>query len=302
MIAADELNRRFGIAGTVHFEELGNGMVAALVSNPLGAATIVLQGAHVTTYQSHGRQPLIWLSDDARFAPGKSIRGGVPVCWPWFGPHATEPKFPGHGFARTMPWELIEAAALPDGRTRLVFEIIQNDATRAQWPYPSRARNIITVGQELEVQLATANTGGETFQLGQALHTYFQVGDVREVTLHGFDGCEYVDKVDGGARKKQQGPVTFSRETDRIYLGTRGYCEIRDPVMGRSILVTATGSRSTVVWNPWIEKADKMGDLGKDGYLNMVCVETANAAEDVVIVKPGQEHVMAAQYRLLPAP
>ena len=300
MPLSDELNRRFGIAGTVHFEELGDGMVAALVANGFGAATVALQGAHVTTYQPHGQQPLIWLSDHAKFAPGKSVRGGVPVCWPWFGPHATEAAFPGHGFARTVPWELVETAVLPDGRTRLVFEIIQNDATRVQWPYPSRLRNIITIGQELEVQLATSNIGGESFQLGQALHTYFQVGDIRQVTLHGFDGCEFIDKVEGGARKKQQGPVTFTQETDRIYLGTPGYCEIRDPAMSRSILVTATGSRSTVVWNPWAEKAAKMGDFGEEGYLNMVCVEIANAAEDVVVLKPGQEHLMTAQYRLLP--
>jgi len=300
MPALDDLNRRFGIADTVRFEELSDGFIVARVSNAFGTAAIALQGAHVMTWQPRGQQPIIWLSDHAKFAPGKSIRGGVPVCWPWFGPHATEPKFPGHGFARTVPWELIETKALPDGRTRLVFEIIQNDTTRAQWPHPSRARNIITVGQELEVRLVTTNTGTESFQLGQALHTYFQVGDIRKVTLHGLDGCEFIDKVADGARKKQQGPATFTQETDRIYLGTHGYCEIRDPALSRSILLTATGSRSTVVWNPWIEKANKMGDFGPDGYLNMVCVETANAAEDVVVLKPDQEHVMAVQYRLVP--
>ncbi len=300
MPALDELNRRFGIVDTLRFEELSSGFIVARVSNAFGTASIALQGAHVMTWQPRGQQPVIWLSEQAKFAPGKSIRGGVPVCWPWFGPHATDPKFPGHGFARTVPWELIDIEALPDGRMHLVFEIIQNDATRAQWPHPSRARSIITVGQELEVQLVTTNTGTEPFQLGQALHTYFQVGDIRQVTLHGFDGCEYIDKVADGARKQQQGPVTFTQETDRIYLDTYGYCEIRDPVLNRSILITATGSRSTVVWNPWTEKAEKMGDLGPDGYLKMVCVETANAAEDVVVLKPNQEHVMAAQCRLLP--
>ncbi|HUO45085.1 MAG TPA: D-hexose-6-phosphate mutarotase [Burkholderiales bacterium] len=300
MSTLDDLNHRFGITGTLHFEEAGDNFIAARVANPLGAATIALQGAHVMTYQPRGQQPLIWLSEQARFAPGKSIRGGVPVCWPWFGPHATESGFPGHGFARTVPWQLLETRALPDGRTQLVFEIIHNDVTRAQWLHPSRVRNVITVGQELEVELATVNTGAAVFELGQALHTYFHVGDIRSVTLHGLDGCDFIDKTDGGARRKQQGPVVFNRETDRIYLGTHGYCEIRDPAMNRSIVVTATGSRSTVVWNPWTEKAAKMGDFGAEGHLNMVCVETANAAEDVVTLRPGEEHVLAAQYRLLP--
>jgi glucose-6-phosphate 1-epimerase len=300
MSALDDLNRRFGIADTLHFEELSSGFIVVRVVNTFGAAKIALQGAHVMTWQPRGQRPVIWLSEQAKFALGKSIRGGVPVCWPWFGPHATEAKFPGHGFARTVPWELIEAKALPDGRTQLVFEIVQSDATRAQWPHPSRARNIVTIGQELEVQLATTNIGDKSFELGQALHTYFQVGDIRQVTLHGFDNCDYIDKVADGARKRQQGLVSFTEETDRIYLGTHGYCEIRDPAMHRSILVTATGSRSTVVWNPWIEKASKMGDFGPDGPFKMVCVETANAAADVVVLKPNQEHIMAAQYRVLP--
>jgi D-hexose-6-phosphate mutarotase len=149
------------------------------------------------------------------------------------------------------------------------------------------------------VALATRNTGSEGFQLGQALHAYFQVADVRRVSVHGLHGCAYLDKVESGERRQQRGPVTFTRETDRIYLDTGGVCEIRDPPMDRSLLVTATGSRSTVVWNPWIEKAERLGDFEPGGYLSMVCVETANAADDTVSLAPGQEHVLAAQYRLL---
>jgi D-hexose-6-phosphate mutarotase len=188
---------------------------------------------------------------------------------------------------------------LPDGRVRLKLELAQNGATRAQWPYPSSVRNTITIGRELEVSLATHNIGSESFRLGQALHTYFQVGDVRRIAIHGLDGCAYLDKVGGSARRQQQGPITFTQETDRIYLDTGGACEIRDSSMDRSLLITATGSRSTVVWNPWIEKAEKLGDFEPDGYLRMVCVETANATDDTVNVAPGQEHVLAAQYRLL---
>ncbi len=292
-----ELNRRFAVASKLAFEALPGGFLVARVDTDFGSATIALQGAHVLTYQPRNHGPLIWLSKFAKFVPGKSVRGGVPICWPWFGPHSANVQFPGHGFARTVPWQLVEARALPDGRIRLDFELIQSDATRAQWPHASTVRNIVTVGQELEVELATTNTGVAPFQLSQALHTYFEVGDIRRVSIDGLDGSDFIDKVDGSSRKRQEGPLTFSAETDRIYLATSGHCVIRDPELARSILVTSTGSRSTVVWNPWIEKADKMGDFGTDGHLGMVCVETANAADDIIVLKPDETHRLTAQYR-----
>lgn len=302
MNESQEMNQRFGIPGKLSFEEIAEGFTVAQVRTPFAAATVALQGAHVTAYQPTGQAPVIWVSKLAKFAPGKSIRGGVPVCWPWFGPHAENPQFPGHGFARTVPWRLVAAKALPDGRVRLEFELIQTAATRAQWPHDSVVRNIVTVGQELEVELATTNTGSTPFQLGQALHTYFAVGDIRRATVAGLEGCEYLDKVDGSKRKRQEGPVVFTQETDRIYLGTRGCCGILDPDLDRTILITSIGSRSTVVWNPWIEKAEKMGDFVPDGHLGMVCVETANADEDVIALAPGETHRLAAQYRVLAAP
>lgn len=295
--AASDLNRRFAIADFLAFEDIAEGFTVANVTTRFATARIALQGAHVMTYQPAGHAPLIWVSKLAKFAPGKSIRGGVPVCWPWFGAHASNAQFPGHGFARTVPWQLVEARLLPDHRMRLEFELIHSAATQAQWPHASTVRNIVTIGPELEVELATTNTGTAPFELGQALHTYFEIGDIRKTTISGLEGCEYLDKVDGGAGKAQHGAIAFSLETDRIYLGTRGHCEIHDPVLNRRILITSTGSHSTVVWNPWTEKADKMGDFGPDGWTGMVCVETANAATDVVTLAPGDTHRMAAQYR-----
>jgi len=295
----EQLTRRFGIPGALSFEQLPGSLAVIRLESALATASVMLQGAQVIGYQPRGERPLIWLSSRSRFVAGKSVRGGVPVCWPWFGPHATDPALPAHGFARTVDWDLQEARVLADGRVRLAFELVQNVATRAEWPYPSSVRYTITIGRELELSLATHNSGRDSFLLGQALHTYFLVSDVRRISIHGLDGCTYVDKVGGGARLQQRGPVTFTQETDRIYLDTGGACEIRDPSMDHSVLITATGSRSTVVWNPWIDKAANMGDFEPDGYLRMVCVESANAADDTVNVAPGQEHVLAAQIRLL---
>ena len=290
------LNTRFGISGQVEFAAGPGGPVVAQVRNAHGTATIALQGAHVMTWAPLGEQPVIWLSPAAKLAPGKSIRGGVPICWPWFGPHATESKFPGHGFARTVPWEILKTETLADGATRLTFQLAESDATRAQWPYPSEVTCQITVGKTLEIDLVTRNTGQTPITIGDALHTYFQVRDIRQVTIRGLEGCPYLDKVEDGKRKQQQGPVVISAETDRIYLDSSADCLIDDPGLKRRIRIAKRGSRTTVVWNPWTEKATKMGDFGDDGYLHMLCVESANCANDVVSLPPQGEHHLWVRY------
>jgi len=296
----NDLQRRFAGADFLSFVELAPDFIAIQVRTEFSAATIALQGAHVMTWQPNNQPPVVWLSKGAKFAPGKSIRGGVPLCWPWFGPHASESAYPGHGFARTIPWALLSALKLPDGRVRLEFEPILNDTAHLQWPYPATVRNSIIVGQALEIDLTTSNTGGTRFELGQALHTYFEIGDIGQISVVGLAGCEYIDKVDGASRKKQAGTVTFNGETDRIYLDTAGWCEIHDPQLKRRIVITSTGSRSTVVWNPGAEKAEKMGDFGTDGWRATVCVESANAAKDVLTLAPGESHRLAVQYRAIP--
>ena len=293
------LNRDFGAAG-VRFVAGPGGLAVVEVNNVHAQASIALQGAQVLSYQRRGEEPLIWLSPLAKFAAGKSVRGGVPVCWPWFGPHADNPQLPGHGFARTVPWRAVQVVAQSDGSTRLEFQLMQSAATRAQWAYPSDVRNIVTVGAKLSVELLTSNSGGEPFSLGQALHTYFRVGDVRRVVVDGLDGCDYIDKVDGGRHQRQRGALTFGGETDRIYLATGTRCEIRDPALKRRIVIESSGSRSTVVWNPWRDKADSMGDFGPDGWTGMLCVETANAADDVRTLAPGDQHRLTAIYGSAP--
>lgn len=292
------LQQQHGISGILNFSEPSPGYLVAEISNPHATARIALQGAHLLIFQPHEEQPLIWLSPEARLAEGKSVRGGVPVCWPWFGPHATEKGYPGHGFARTVPWRLERASQLGDGRTELEFVLVGNETSREQWPHASELRQRITIGETLSHELITTNLGERPLIIGQALHSYFQVGDLRQCRVNGLDGCEYLDKVAGMRRARQQGAVGFTGEVDRIYLDTPARCEIVDPALQRRIVIQAEGSHSTVVWTPWAEKAAQMGDLGPDGYLNMVCVETANAAEDVVEIAPGAQHRMVARYRL----
>ena len=294
-------NDRFALPDLV-FRDDPSGLVFAEIDNAHATATVCLQGAHLVTWRPKDQAlPVVWVSEAARFAPGKSIRGGVPVCWPWFGPHATEGAFPAHGFARIVPWQVTAAETLDDGATRVKLVLLQNEQTRVQFPHACRLELVLTVGAALDASLVTTNLDTETLSIGEALHTYFQIGDIGQAHVLGLDGCTYVDKVDGGARKRQDGPVVFAGETDRVYVDTEARCVIEDPVLGRRILIDKSGSRSTVVWTPWQEKAEKMGDLGpNEGWRRMVCVESGNALDNVVRLAPGEAHVLGVSYRAEP--
>ena len=236
-----ELNQRYALANHLHFKELEGGLIFAEISNAHATANIALQGAHVATFQPRGEEPVIWLSPKAKFAPGKSIRGGVPICWPWFGPHKTDSKLPGHGYARTVPWDVLETRALPDGSTFLRFGLVESDATRAQWPHASTVQLEVTVGKALRIELVTTNTGKAAFELGEALHTYFQISDVANMTIQGLANCEYLDKVQDFARFTQKnGIVIESEQVWHTHVGTCGvdsdFCwGVRDHFIAHSI-------------------------------------------------------------------
>ncbi|MGE0289843.1 MAG: D-hexose-6-phosphate mutarotase [Bradyrhizobium sp.] len=298
MTTADTLNQRFSSGRQLGFREV-NGLAVAEIDTPLASASLCLQGAHLMTWRPQAQaEPVVWLSKLAKLAPGKSIRGGVPVCWPWFGPHATDAKLPAHGFARTVPWELSEARVLGDGAVELALTLPGSEPTRALWPHRTRAELRLTIGATLTAALTTVNEDDHPIVIGEALHTYFHIGDIGAARVRGLEDCAYLDKVDGGARKRQDGAITFAGETDRIYLDTDAECIIDDERLRRRIRVAKTGSRSTVVWTPWTEKADKMGDFGPDGWRGMLCVESANAAENTVTIAPGERHTLAVEYRV----
>lgn len=300
-MTAAELNTRHAQPG-LNFRDDPCGLVFAEIDNALASATICLQGAHLVTWRPKDQaRPVVWVSEAVRFAPGKSIRGGMPVCWPWFGPHATESSLPAHGFARTVPWQVTMTETQPNGATRIGFVLMQNEQTRAQFAHACRLELVLTVGASLGAELITTNLDNEPLVIGEALHTYFHIGDIGQARVLGLDGCAYVDKVDGGTRKRQDGPITFTGETDRVYVDTEARCVIEDPQLKRRILIDKTGSRSTVVWTPWQEKAEKMGDLGpNDGWRRMVCVESGNALDNVVSIAPGEAHTLSVSYRAEP--
>lgn len=299
MSTAQQLNEQFGIEGQLTFRDDASGLVVAEINNFQATAALCLQGAHLMNWHPKKQdQPVIWLSRDAKLAAGKSIRGGGPVCWPWFGAHASEPGFPGHGFARTVPWRITESGSEPDGATHLTLRLVPNDKTRAQWGHDCNVDLTVIVGDTLRMELSTENTGTSDFVLGEALHTYLRISDIGAVRVTGLNGCEYWDKVGGSVLKKQDGAVSFAGEVDRVYINTAAECVIHDDPLKRRIHISKSGSLSTVVWTPWAEKAGKMGDMGQpDGWREMLCVESVNAIDNVVKVAAGTTHTLIVEYR-----
>jgi D-hexose-6-phosphate mutarotase len=297
MSALYDLKTQFTLPGQLAFREDASGLIFADIVTAQATATLCLQGAHLTSWTPAGQTtPVIWLSEAAKYAPGKSIRGGVPICWPWFGPHPHEASFPGHGFARTVPWQVTATHAVGD-TVAITLALVESDKTRAQWPHASRAELTLTIGATLKIALATTNLGTEAFPLSEALHTYFHIGDIGQASVTGLGGEEFLDKVDNFACKEQVGAVTFHGETDRVYVNTQAHYAIDDPALKRRIKIAASDAHSVIVWTPWQAKADAMGDFGApDAWRQMVCVETANALNNALTVHAGETHTLVAEY------
>ena len=275
--------------------ETGTGGLERLaLSTGAAVAHVYLHGAHVAHFQPAGERPVLWMSGESRFESGKPIRGGVPICFPWFGPKAGAADAPQHGLVRTRPWAL-RAVTPEDGRLRATLELISDESTRGYFPHDLRVSLDVAVGPSLSLTLTVHNTGPLPFTFEEALHSYFAVSDVRRVLLHGLEGVNFVDKTAAGARLPgDAGPIAIATETDRVYLGTEARVTIEDPGWERRIVVSKSGSRTTVVWNPWVAKAKAMPDFGDDEWPGMVCVETANALDDAVSLAPGQSQATTA--------
>lgn len=298
--SADKLTQHFKGCESVSFRELASGLVVAEISNKSARATVSLYGGQVLSYTPDSTdQDLLFVSGKAYFETGKAIKGGIPICWPWFGSPSDGRQ--AHGFVRNQAWRL-SLLREDDGETTLQLVFEQPAATRDDWPFAANVQLTITVGKSLGLQLHTRNMGDVPFALTQALHSYFNVSDVRQVSLSGFDNMAYIDTLDAWVSKQQVGDIRIDQEVDRIYqagAGQQGALQtITDPGLQRVVSIQPFGSASTVVWNPWIDKARAMADFADDEYQRMVCIETANAGQDVIQLAPGDSHELGVRYAL----
>ncbi len=290
----DALNNRFGIPGTAEAVIGSGGLPKIRVTTLLATAEIYLHGAHVTSWQPVGAEEAIFLSEKSHWEDGLAIRGGIPICFPWFRAKADDPKAPMHGFVRTKEWRLDSVTVEEDGSVAVVCSTESDEVTRLWWPYDFRLVHRISVGRTLELELTVSNTGPEGLSFEEALHTYFLAGDARRVRVRGLDGISYLDNTDGNKQKTQSGDLVFSAKTDNAYLNTEGAVDLIDPALGRTVRTEKANSATTVVWNPWREGAAAMSDFGEDEWERMACVEASNIRGSAVRLAPGEEHTMRA--------
>ena len=279
---------RFSAAVTL--ENGRGGLPRLVIQNQEANAEIYQHGAHLTHWQPKNQQPVLWMSAQSIFAPTKPIRGGVPICFPWFGPKTDDTQAPAHGLARIGNWKISRAEntsviCAPDDET-----IAQNG-----WPQNCAVQFSVLCSEILKMSFNVHNAGQSTLEYEIAHHTYFAVGDVRQIEVRGLEDLKYFDKVAGVERKAENTPIRFTGETDRVYSDTTGDCIIVDPILKREITIHKADSLSTIVWNPWIAKAAAMPDFGDDEWPQMVCIETANVGANRVRLEPNQSHTMSAE-------
>jgi glucose-6-phosphate 1-epimerase len=296
-VTAAELNKRFGIAGIAQVIEGNGGLLKVRITSPQATGEMYLQGAQVTSWRPRGLEEVLFVSVQSRWENGVAIRGGVPICFPWFGGKAGDSKAPSHGFVRAKAWQL-DAIVRNGDAVAVTMSTASDESTKRWWPADFSLRHRVTFGPQLHMELVLRNSGTEALRFEEALHTYFRVGNAEKAHLQGLDGMRYTDKTDSRRGKVQQGDVVITSETDREYLNTPHSVELDDPTLRRRIHITNQSSLTTVVWNPWVEKAKAMADLGDDEWTQMICVETSNVSEFAVEVRPGREHQMKAMIRV----
>jgi len=310
MQTLDHLNRSFAIDGHAVFEEREPGMIRLQMSSPESAATVYLQGAHVTQWTPRDAEPVLYLSPKAVFAPGKAIRGGVPVLFPWFGPrwdgaafdaaHGT--RSPAHGFARTSVWTVDSVRCETDGDVVACFSLAPDDVSRGLGFDDFALVLECRVGRELHVALHVSNRGAAPLEYEEGLHAYFAVADVHPARLEGLAGSTYIDKRDGSKRKVLPDErFAFTRDVDHTHLNTDAALRLHDPAGHRTIGIVKTGSLSTVIWNPWTVLSPGFPDLPSDGWERFVCVETVNAEDNRLRLAAGDTHTLGMTVRVAAA-
>jgi len=294
-----ELNQRFSITDQLVVTEGEGGLPFIEVKNEQATAIISLYGGQVLSYKKQHGEELLFLSRLAYYKQGKAIKGGVPVCWPWFGADPENKGRPAHGFARNKMWQIRQTEKLSATKTKVILGLSHDNETMDVWPHEFDLKLEIVVGDKLELSLITDNLSDKDIKITQALHTYFSVKDIQQVSIKGLDGGAYLDKAKsntGAENRTQAGDVVFAHEVDRIYLDVAPELIIDDAARNKQINISSSGNKTAIVWNPWQQICREMADLEDADYQRFVCVETANAADDVISIAPGGQYRLAASY------
>jgi len=273
----------------IKHKELKNNYEYIEISNNQAEAKIALQGAHIFHYQAKNKPALLWLSETSFFKEGKAIRGGIPICFPWFGPHKTDSSLPQHGFARTALWKVVLEEEIDVDTTRIQLQLTSTKESLELWEHKFDIRLDIVVSSELHLKFIVTNTDTKPFEFTSALHSYFNISNIKNVWVDGLEESSYIDSLND-TRNIQKGKLEIDKEVDRIYFNASQTIQLHDKT--QTIILKQKGSNSLVVWNPWIEKAKSMIDMPDDGYINMLCLETGNIGEDSKQLYPKASHTL----------
>ena len=295
----EELNASFGLGEAGRFSPGEGGLPRLLIQTPAASGELYLHGAQVTAWRPADHEEVLFVSHQSRWEAGKAIRGGIPVCFPWFRNKSDDSRAPAHGFARTRSWQVVSVVQEGDGVTATLAIESDEDSLR-WWLHAFRATLQVHFGAQLTVALTVVNTGKAPLSFEEALHTYFQVGQVERVRVHGLNGVTYLDNVDQNHEKTQSGDLVLTGTTDNAYLNTLSVTELIDPILRRTVRTEKENSRTTVVWNPWQQGAASLSDLGEDEWRRMTCVEASNVLSCAVSLAPGEEHTMRATLSITP--
>ena len=291
--AISESERRLGLPGIAEVLEGNGGMPKVRISCAEAVGEMYLHGAHVTSWKPARGEEMLFLSSRSQWEQGHAIRGGIPICFPWFGTKIDDPKAPAHGFARTMTWQL-ESIVLVGEAVMVSMSTESNEATMAWWPAQFRLLYRVTFGSELRLELVVMNTGTTWLHFEEALHAYHRVGNITQARVRGLEKVHYLDKTDSNRLKTQRGEIVIESETDRVYLDTIDAIELKDTALRRRTRVRKENSRTTVIWNPWTQKAHALSDLADDEWMHMICIETSNVSNCGVDLAPAHHHTLKA--------
>ncbi|WP_297089661.1 D-hexose-6-phosphate mutarotase [uncultured Draconibacterium sp.] len=286
----DDLNENFGVEGEVCFMELEGDLPFITVTNKYAEADICLYGAQITGFRPAGTTDVLWMSPYSVFEVGKAIRGGIPVCFPWFGPHAENADFPQHGFARTSMWQVLEVKTLEKGETSVALQLNNSAQTQKFWPHEFAAKMIFIIGKSLSVTLEVSNTSTHEFSYTAALHSYFNLSGVENISIEGLENTSYENQLDGKRYTQGEKLLGISEAITRHYFNTTADCVITDPYFNRNIRIGKEGSKCSTVWNPWAATCKQMSDMPNNAYETFVCLETVNNINDKIVLAPGQSH------------
>ena len=294
------LNDRFRIPGVAEVVAGNGGLPKVCVTVSSASAEIYLHGAQVTSWQPAGAAEAIFLSACSHWQVGRAIRGGIPICFPWFRAKADNAQAPAHGFVRTREWRLDSVTTEEDVAAIVTCSTESDALTCRWWPHEFRLVHRVTIGRTLRLELTATNTGAALLSFEEALHTYFRVGEARNVRVRGLDQAMYLDNTDGNREKIQSGDVVFVGAADKAFLNAHGAVELVDPATHRALRTDKENSATTVVWNPWQQGAASLADLGDDEWRTMACVEASNILGSAVPLAPGQQQTMRATLSLVP--